>query len=1261
MTIRKVFGPILALVLGLAAQAQSNLKTFYSLNAMLAADPRNIQPVPDSGGIYRVTVLQTQAAYVGFWTATNTLSGTNTTTLLAGVNGFSWQFTSSVASDSAKLTKTGDLISGVFAVTNNLTFDGDTNAPNTNWVWDIDFQNLDVLENNQTKTVSWYGKQNLLLQGGIVTITANTNISFVTPNTRAVFFVPTNQWVLSLVGLPDANGNVPADFVPLDNLSLTNTTVANKLASYDSNRKLTSAPAFTGDATSSAGSSALTIPAGTVTDTKAALEVKPACAVVATSNLTLSGEQTIDGVTTSGSLVLATGQSTGSQNGPWLTAAGAWSRPTWFASGSTSQAPKFCSTFIRLGTTYQGSTWRMTTAAAVTIDTTSQTWAQTPYALNASSVTGTVPGANIPPIKADSIAALSAITGSTSVPRVDLLGYYAPGDGGGGLLYWTNTVTGTNTLTRYAALGGGSWQRLVSKPLNPRWAGAKGDFTTDDTTALQACFNWVDPNVTYTNQSMLQIRLDDGWYSVNSITNSTRAEFYGLIRAKSVFSTSAPGLYQRVGATGPLLYSSARIIVHDLQFFGRASANLRNTNTVYSVTDRFNFAVSSTNSVPTSALAAFPYAGPCLFYKTVGSENILVGSGVVLSVTGGTNITLAPNYDWYATDTSSNLSTGWTVCFTPWNTWTNAYGQSPLGPGTTNFYAPAIGEIGNAGVTLYAVQNSIIEHCNISGFTTSLHLKGCADVRVQDDDFYSYHLAGVWGDNLFDSVLDRIQPAGQLLFNGTFINEYASLSGGVLNQVSPAVSSVPTTDSYYCQGRSAVGGWGWNNNSGTHWYLNYGAVGLNLSGQAGYNMIILGDVTTDNSVREAVLLDGSGYVQWNTLTHSSVGGVALASSGFPAIRTLNASFFDGLRLEVNKPGGTNTYTYVADVSGSTPPTNSSLAGFHLYGSPLASSSVIYNGTVYTFPSPGTLPTGMLLAADATTSLQPVTLQQFGVVGTLGTNALPKSGGTMTGILKMQAGTAAAPSIVGSADTTTGLWWPGGGQLGFASTGVNFMRYSGSSLVVGAGATDDASGYGVQIVSPTSSTFGLEILGYGADNILKMFRAGGSLASPSATTSGNENKILFYGTTNGTTQSIGARIDAAATRTWDSTGYGMSLSFRTTANAAVASAVEALFLDQDQTVRVKASNLTIDAAGMGLIVKSGSNCKLGNTGALTAGSVTVSNSKITANSRVFFTLKTLGGTPAVSPYVSAISAGVSFTVTAAATDTSDYYYFIVEAQ
>lgn len=131
---------------------------------------------------------------------------------------------------------------------------------------------------------------------------------------------------------------------------------------------------------------------GAVTDTKASLAVKPPSTVVATANQTLSGTPTLDGVATAdGSIILNTAQSTGAENGPWVAHAGAWTRPTWYPNGGTTQAFQFITTLIRLGTTYQGTTWRMTTAGAITIGTTTTTWTVTPLALNSNTVTGTVP------------------------------------------------------------------------------------------------------------------------------------------------------------------------------------------------------------------------------------------------------------------------------------------------------------------------------------------------------------------------------------------------------------------------------------------------------------------------------------------------------------------------------------------------------------------------------------------------------------------------------------------------------------------------------------------------------------------------------------------------------------------------------------------------------------------------------------------------------------------------------------------------------
>lgn len=104
------------------------------------------------------------------------------------------------------------------------------------------------------------------------------------------------------------------------------------------------------------------------------LNAKPAAAVVATSNVTTSGLTAIDGVTpVAGTRILAVAQSTSSQNGLWVAASGAWTRPTDFATGST-QVGTFV--FIEAGTVNANSGWVMSGQTVVTVDTTAQTWVQ---------------------------------------------------------------------------------------------------------------------------------------------------------------------------------------------------------------------------------------------------------------------------------------------------------------------------------------------------------------------------------------------------------------------------------------------------------------------------------------------------------------------------------------------------------------------------------------------------------------------------------------------------------------------------------------------------------------------------------------------------------------------------------------------------------------------------------------------------------------------------------------------------------------------
>lgn len=103
---------------------------------------------------------------------------------------------------------------------------------------------------------------------------------------------------------------------------------------------------------------------------------RAAVRVVATSNVTLSGTQTIDGVSLSaGDHVLVAGNTAGAENGPYVVAAGAWSRRTDF--DSSGEAVTGASFFVTEGTARGGTTWTLTTTGAITLGTTPLVFSQT--------------------------------------------------------------------------------------------------------------------------------------------------------------------------------------------------------------------------------------------------------------------------------------------------------------------------------------------------------------------------------------------------------------------------------------------------------------------------------------------------------------------------------------------------------------------------------------------------------------------------------------------------------------------------------------------------------------------------------------------------------------------------------------------------------------------------------------------------------------------------------------------------------------------
>ena len=88
------------------------------------------------------------------------------------------------------------------------------------------------------------------------------------------------------------------------------------------------------------------------------------------------------------------------------------------------------------------------------------------------------------------------------------------------------------------------------------------------------------------------------------------------------------------------------------------------------------------------------------------------------------------------------------------------------------------------------------------------------------------------------------------------------------------------------------------------------------------------------------------------------------------------------------------------------------------------------------------------------------------------------------------------------------------------------------------------------------------------------------------------------------------------------------------------------------------NVTMGTAGNGLVIKEGSNARMGTSAAMTAGSIIIANSSVTANTVIFLSPATTGGTQGALSYVS--NPGTGFTInSSSATDTSTVNWLLIE--
>ena len=278
-------------------------------------------------------------------------------------------------------------------------------------------------------------------------------------------------------------------------------------------------------------------PEVTAAITAGGLIPKQATAVVSTANVgSLSGLLTIDGYTLlANDRVLLVGQASAINNGLWVAAAGAWTRPS--DSANAAVLPIYSFVTVIYGTSQAGSAWYL--SAASTVNLTAQNWliyssggilpivgggtgasdaatARTNLGLGSLAVLSSVTQAQLASdvqYRVDTIAALKALT--VTYNSVLVLGYYAAGDGGGGTFRWNSAdATADNTGTVIipnSAPGVGRWNRVIDQLLgyNVKWFGAKGDGVAVDTVAIQA-------TVTLATSTSGCVQFPHGVYLINA-------------------------------------------------------------------------------------------------------------------------------------------------------------------------------------------------------------------------------------------------------------------------------------------------------------------------------------------------------------------------------------------------------------------------------------------------------------------------------------------------------------------------------------------------------------------------------------------------------------------------------------------------------------------------------------------------------------------------------------------------------------------------
>ncbi|MGO7575913.1 hypothetical protein ACC699_13660 [Rhizobium ruizarguesonis] len=250
-----------------------------------------------------------------------------------------------------------------------------------------------------------------------------------------------------------------------------------------------------------------------------ATAIKGPCKAATTANISLYGEQTIDGVAiVTGDRVLVKSQTAGYENGIYVCDTGQWRRSKDF--NRTNDVVKGTTVFVTDGTVSAETLWTVTTSNPVAVGTTSISFSSGIIAppVNSVNTAAIQDGAVTTPkiadgavttikIADDAVTAAKIAPGTiiqTVLTRTALKALnttkattaYLKEAGREGIFKWTtgnfssqitaDTAEGIYLKADAIASSAGAWVRVFIRVADIRWFGALGDGTTNDTTAVTA-------------------------------------------------------------------------------------------------------------------------------------------------------------------------------------------------------------------------------------------------------------------------------------------------------------------------------------------------------------------------------------------------------------------------------------------------------------------------------------------------------------------------------------------------------------------------------------------------------------------------------------------------------------------------------------------------------------------------------------------------------------------------------------------------------